>query len=104
MSAGPDALAVAPNGVNGDATPVDSIDNGALSSAPDSPEVPSPIDPSAPSPPVKIDVDDLQRESDARHEPLKLNIDKVDDVSTRPQLGTPVDPGKQRRNSRFRVS
>ena len=45
------------------------------------------------SPAVKIDTDYLQRESDVRHEPLSLNLDKIDDASTRPQLGTPADPG-----------
>lgn len=94
MSAVLNAPAVAPNGVNGVATPAHSVDNGALSSAPDSPEVPSPTDTSSPSLPVKIDTGDLQRESDVRHEPLKLNLDKLDDASTRPQLGTPADPGK----------
>lgn len=97
MSALPDALAVAHNGrvngLNGDITPSDSIDNGALSSAPDSPAVPSPMEIAA-SPPVKIELDYLQRESDARHEPINISIDKLDDASTRPQLATPADPGE----------
>ena len=71
---------------------VDNVDNGALSSAPDSPAILSPPTNIA-SPPVKIDLDYAQRESDARHEPLSLSIGKPDDASLQPQLGTPADPG-----------
>ncbi|KAI5123582.1 hypothetical protein M0805_003400 [Coniferiporia weirii] len=102
MSA-PDALAFAvePVSVGGtnsgfgspDAAPsaADNIDNGALSSGPDSPAIPSPPT-NAASPPVKIDLDYSQRESDARHEPIPLSLEKSDDVSTRPQLSSPADP------------
>ena len=76
------------NGVNTS----NNTDNGALSSAPDSPALLSPPTNVA-SPPVKIDLDYAQRESDARHEPLSLSIGKADDASLQPQLGTPADPG-----------
>lgn len=90
MSAAADAVHATPNGVHDVLTPA--ADNGALSSAPDSPAVASPESPAA-APAVKIDVDYLQRESDARHEPVAFSLEKLDDVSTLPQLGTPVDPG-----------
>lgn len=77
---------------NGVAHPVDNIDNGALSSAPDSPALLSPPT-NAASPPVKIDLDYAQRESDVRHEPLSISVGKGDDASMQPQLGTPADPG-----------
>ena len=93
VAAAADAPVVAPNGVH---VPPLSTDNGALSSAPDSPMVPSPETTAAASPDVKIDIDDLNRESDVRNEPITLQLDKVDkidDASTLPQLSTPVDPG-----------
>ena len=70
-------------------------DNGALSSAPDSPAIQSPPTNEL-SPPVKIDIDYAQRESDVRHEPLNISLDnKSDDLSsTRAQLATPANPGK----------
>lgn len=83
------ALGITTNGVQHS---TDNVDNGALSSAPDSPALLSPPT-NAASPPVKIDLDYAQRESDARHEPLSLNIGKTDDVSIRAQLDTPADPG-----------
>lgn len=96
-----DALAVDVPRVNGSAdrdlklngvpTPIDT-DNGALSSGPDSPAISSPPT-NADSPAVKIDLDYAQRESDVRHDPIPLSIEKHDDVSTHPQLGSPQDPG-----------
>ena len=96
-----DALAVDANSLNGVGdvdlklngldTPIDT-DNGALSSGPDSPAIPSPPT-NAESPAVKIDLDYAQRGSDARHEPIPLSLEKQDDVSTHPQLGSPQDPG-----------
>lgn len=77
--------------LNGVPTPIDT-DNGAFSSGPDSPAISSPPN-NADAPAVKIDLDYAQRESDARHEPLPLSIEKQDDVSTHPQLGSPQDPG-----------
>ena len=82
-------LGITTNGVDHGA---DNIDNGALSSAPDSPALLSPPT-NAASPPVKIDLDYAQGESDARHEPLSLSIGKPDDASVQAQLGTPADPG-----------
>lgn len=99
-----DALAVHPsvntvNGLhpldisqNGVQLHADSVDNGALSSAPDSPAILSPPT-NASSPPVKIDLDYAQRESDARHEPLSVSLGKADDTSVRAQIDTPADPG-----------
>lgn len=92
MSSLPIALN-APNGVHTPSTP---NDNGALSSAADSPAVDSPVTPSsAPYTAVgiNIDMDYPGQESDARHEPISVNLDKLDAASTRPQFGTPVDPG-----------
>ncbi|KAL5535451.1 hypothetical protein ACEPAF_3545 [Sanghuangporus sanghuang] len=76
---------------NGVSHPVDNIDNGALSSAPDSPALLSPPT-NAASPPVKIDLDYAQRESDVRHEPLSISVGKGDDTSIQPQLDSPADP------------
>ena len=68
-------------------------DNGALSSAPDSPAIPSPPTNVA-SPPVKIDLGYSARESDVRHEHESITSEKNnDDVSIKPQISTPVDPG-----------
>ncbi|KAH8120239.1 hypothetical protein DFH11DRAFT_1500401, partial [Phellopilus nigrolimitatus] len=91
MSAPSDALAVEAtvvndlnkassilNGSNGVLVSTDNVDNGALSSAPDSPAIPSPST-NAASPPVKIDLDYAQRESDARHEPISISLSKIDD-------------------------
>ncbi|TDL28564.1 WD40 repeat-like protein [Rickenella mellea] len=41
---------------------------------------------------VKVDIDYLSQESDARHEPIAVNLDKIDAASTRPTRGSPVDP------------
>ncbi|KAG6911769.1 hypothetical protein DXG01_000015 [Tephrocybe rancida] len=66
--------------------------------------VPSPVaeSPATPisnmvAPDVKIDIDYQEQESDARHEPMPIKhldaIEKhVDNVSTVPQVGTPLDP------------
>lgn len=64
-------------------------------SAPDSPAVDSVATPINNSlvPDIKIDVDFAEQESDARHEPAPLNLDKLDDASVVPQVATPVDPG-----------
>ncbi|KDQ63862.1 hypothetical protein JAAARDRAFT_29913 [Jaapia argillacea MUCL 33604] len=70
------------NGVNG---------NGHINGAnsPESPSTPvSHINGSAP----KIDIDGSEQESDARHEPVPIKVDKLDNVSTVPQVGTPLDP------------
>ncbi|TBU49725.1 Bromodomain-containing protein [Dichomitus squalens] len=79
-----DALSSALNGAHTDSV-----------SAPDSPAVDSvatPINNSLVSD-VKIDVDYTEQESDARHEPAPLKLDKLENASIVPQLGTPVDPG-----------
>ena len=81
------ASTTTPNGISTS----DNVDNGALSSAPDSPAIPSPPT-NAASPPVKIDLG-YSRESDVRHEPVTVPIQKSDDMSVRPQIGTPIDPG-----------
>ncbi|CCM02208.1 uncharacterized protein FIBRA_04288 [Fibroporia radiculosa] len=67
--------------INGHATP------DALS--PDSPA--TPVDNTL-APDLKIDVDIIERESDARHEPVPMKVDSVQSVSVLPQVGTPVDP------------
>ncbi|KAI0343894.1 Bromodomain-containing protein [Trametopsis cervina] len=63
--------------------------------APESPAIDSPatpVDDSVTSS-VKIDVQSIdQEESDVRHEPVTMKVDRVDDASVVPQLGTPVDP------------
>ncbi|TFK41386.1 Bromodomain-containing protein [Crucibulum laeve] len=46
-------------------------------------------------PDVKIDIDYQEQESDVRHEPVAIkNIELIDkrDISTVPQVGTPLDP------------
>ena len=87
MSHSPDVLSAVPP-----PPPLPSNDNVALSSAPDSPMVPSPDSAAAPEPDVKIDTDYLNRESDERTQHLAIPIDKIDVSSTHPQLGTPADP------------
>lgn len=48
---------------------------------------------------LKIDMDIQEPESDARHEPLPIKIDKLDHASVLPELGTPLDPGAWCRSS-----
>lgn len=64
-------------------------------SAPDSPAVDSVATPVNNSlvPDVKIDVDYNEQESDARHEPAPIKLDKLDSASIVPQLDTPPVPG-----------
>ncbi|KAI0374378.1 Bromodomain-containing protein [Pilatotrama ljubarskyi] len=65
-------------------------------SAPDSPTVDSvatPVNNSLVSD-IKIDVDYTEQESDARHEPVPVKADRVDDASVVPQISTPADPGE----------
>ncbi len=59
-------------------------------SAPDSPAVDSVATPVNNSlvPDVKIDVDYNEQESDARHEPAPIKLDKLDNASIVPQLDT----------------
>ncbi|KAI0932453.1 hypothetical protein AcW2_001080 [Taiwanofungus camphoratus] len=63
-------------------------------SNPDSPAVDSPATPvdNTPAVDVKIDVDYIDHESDARHEPVSIKVDKAEDASVLPQVGTPADP------------
>ena len=81
-----DALSTNLNGVH-----LDSV------SAPDSPTVDSaatPVNHSlVPDDNIKIDVDFMEQESDARHEPAPLKLEKLDAASTVPQISTPADPG-----------
>ncbi|KZT74817.1 Bromodomain-containing protein [Daedalea quercina L-15889] len=70
------------NGINGHAASPDSI-------AADSPA--TPVDNST-SPDIKIDVDYVERESDARNEPIQMKVDAVEDASVLPQAGSPPDP------------
>ncbi|TFY59503.1 hypothetical protein EVJ58_g5736 [Rhodofomes roseus] len=70
------------NGINGHAASPDSV-------AADSPA--TPVDNST-SPDIKIDVDYVERESDARNEPIAMKVDAVEDVSVLPQAGSPPDP------------
>jgi bromodomain-containing factor 1 len=42
---------------------------------------------------VKITSDIPEVESDARHEPFQISLDKLDDASIRPQIDTPIVPG-----------
>ena len=94
--------------INGDQMPllaVSNSDNGTFPalgpcafSNPLSPATVSPNTPvSAFAPDVKIDIDYTEQESDARSEPIPLKpidtVPKLDDASTVPQVGTPVDPG-----------
>lgn len=60
-------------------------------SAADSPA--TPVDNST-SPDIKIDVDYVEHESDARSEPVSMKVDAVEDASVRPQVGSPPDPGE----------
>lgn len=47
----------------------------------------------------KIDMDIQEPESDVRHEPLPIKIDKLDNASIRPEVGTPLLPGMFRFSS-----
>nr|VWO96631.1 Histone acetyltransferase [Ganoderma boninense] len=64
-------------------------------SAPDSPAVDSVATPVNNSlvPDVKIHVDYNEQESDARHEPAPIKLNKLDNASIIPQLDTPPAPG-----------
>ncbi|KAL6304232.1 Bromodomain-containing protein [Sparassis latifolia] len=66
--------------INGHSTPDSPIDSPA-----------TPVDNST-APDVKIDVDYTEGESDVRHEPMPLKLDKLDNASVLPQIGTPADP------------
>jgi hypothetical protein len=41
---------------------------------------------------VKINSDIPEVESDVRHEPFQISLDKLDDASIRPQIDTPIVP------------
>lgn len=43
---------------------------------------------------VKISSDIPEVESDVRHEPYQISLDKLDDASVRPQIDTPIVPGR----------
>lgn len=77
------ADALLANGINGNAASPDS--------AADSPA--TPVDNST-SPDIKIDVDYVEHESDARNEPVSMKVDAVEDASVLPQAGSPPDPGE----------
>ncbi|KAI0724347.1 Bromodomain-containing protein [Cerioporus squamosus] len=79
-----DALSTNLNGVH-----LDSV------SAPDSPAVDSVATPVNHTlvPEIKIDVDYPEQESDARHEPAPIKLDKLENASVVPQVSTPADPG-----------
>lgn len=66
------------------------VDNGALSSAPDSPSFDSPSTPSPPRDPIAVNINVSleypERESDVRHEPLPMELDKQ--ISTSADLVT----------------
>lgn len=71
----------------------------AQDDAADSPAIDSPATPvdNSVSPDVKIDVQSNdQEESDVRHEPLPMKLDRIndDDLSIVPQVATPANPGK----------
>ena len=92
-------LSVDTQAVNNVNTPItdgantsNNTDNGALSSAPDSPAIQSPPTNEL-SPPVKIDIDYAQRESDVRHEPLNIPIEKSDNIQSHAQLPSPANTG-----------
>lgn len=61
-----------------------------------SPAVDSPTTPisNLAIPDVKISIDFQEQESDARHEPMPVKLDVLDNASTMPQVGTPMDPSK----------
>ena len=79
------ADALLANGINGHAASPDS--------AADSPA--TPVDNST-SPDIKIDVDYVEHESDARNEPVSMKVDAVEDASILPQTGSPPDAGENR--------
>jgi len=65
--------------------------------APDSPAIDSPATPvdDSVTASVKIDVrSNDQEESDVRHEPIAMKLDRVEDASIVPEVATPADPGK----------
>lgn len=89
---------------NGNANGITKL-NGDLKRHPSSPAADSPATPvsNAAVPDVKIDIEYQEQESDVRHEPMPIKsiapvdnkpaVTAIDDVSTVPQIGTPVDPG-----------
>ncbi|EKM60891.1 uncharacterized protein PHACADRAFT_247110 [Phanerochaete carnosa HHB-10118-sp] len=69
--------------------------NGDHNDTADSPAIDSPATPvnDVLAPGVKIDVHDQdQEESDVRHEPVDMKISLAENVSTIPQVATPIDP------------
>jgi hypothetical protein len=77
-------IAPAPNGLHYDPT-----------TDPDSPLADSPDTPinTVSDVAVKISSDIPEVESDVRHEPFQISLDKLDDASIRPQIDTPIVPG-----------
>lgn len=57
----------------------------------DSPTTPVNDNPLASS--MKMSMDIQEPESDVRHEPLPVKLDKLDHASIAPEVGTPLDPG-----------
>lgn len=76
---------------------VSAIDNGALSSAPDSPSFDSPSTPSPPQNPVAVNInlslEYPERESDVRHEPISMDIDKHFPASPTLHIASPQELG-----------
>ena len=76
-------------------TTLNIVHNDSISS-PDSPAVDSVATPinNTLIPDIKIAADypDQEQESDARHEPVPLKFEKLDNASIIPQMGSPVDP------------
>ena len=80
--------------------------NGDHGDAADSPAIDSPATPvdNTPTSDIKIDVEPIEHaESDVRHDPYPVRVDKLDNASTVPQVATPVDPGERSRSLRVSI-
>ena len=98
-------VAAAINGY-GSPTPPPAAPNGPADDHADSPAIDSPATPvdNTPTSDIKIDVEPIEHaESDVRHDPYPVRVDKLDNASTVPQVATPVDPGERSRSLRVSI-
>jgi bromodomain-containing factor 1 len=67
---------------------------------PESPSIDSPATPvnNTSAPDVKIDID-FHEESDARHEPLPIKVEKIEKASAYTELPPSADSGESRQHS-----
>ncbi|KAF7982061.1 hypothetical protein HWV62_30348 [Athelia sp. TMB] len=85
-----DALAIPTNGAAPHPDHPHTNGNGDLDAHPDSPT--TPVDHTVSAIDIKMSMDMQEPESDVRHEPIPIRVDKLDHASVAPEVGTPLDP------------